>query len=109
VRTRDGTFTKFDPSNGTFGEQQIGTTMAINPAGAVTGYYQTGDYTWHDFLRAPNGTFTKFDFPIPGAGSQGTRRERSRDGTITQTSMFMASCGSPPTKMIDTEGSGSSH
>jgi hypothetical protein len=72
VRTRDGTFTKFDPSNGTFGEQQIGTTMAINPAGAVTGYYQTGDYTWHDFLRAPNGTFTKFDFPIPGAGSQGT-------------------------------------
>jgi hypothetical protein len=62
VRTRNGTFTKFDPSNGNFGQQQIYPT-AINPAGAVTGYYQSADYTFHGFLRAPNGTLTTFDAP----------------------------------------------
>jgi hypothetical protein len=63
VRTRNGTFTKFDPSNGNFGQQQIYPT-AINPAGAVTGYYETADYTFHGFLRAPDGTFTQID-PTP--------------------------------------------
>jgi hypothetical protein len=37
-----------------------------------------------------------------------TRRGRSRDITMTQTSMFTASCGSPPTQMNDAEGFGGS-
>jgi hypothetical protein len=58
-------FNRIRPVNGNFGQQQV-YPVAINPAGAVTGYYQTADYTFHDFLRAPDGTFTQID-PTPPA------------------------------------------
>lgn len=53
-----GTFTTFDPPGSTFT-----TPVGINPAGAITGYYQDASFVTHGFLRAPGGTFTTFDPP----------------------------------------------
>jgi hypothetical protein len=39
--------------------------MAINPAGAITGYYGDTNSVSHGFLRTPNGTITPLD--VPGA------------------------------------------
>jgi hypothetical protein len=42
-------------------------TMAINPAGAITGYYYDANQVYHGFLRARDGTLTTLD--LPGAGT----------------------------------------
>ncbi len=114
------TFTTFDVP-GPPGSQSTGTfASAINPAGAITGYYSDAGGTPHGFLRAPNGKFTSFDPPgflrapdgsfitfaiirTPTKASSltpSTRRGRSRE-TILQTTSITASCGpatvsSPP-------------
>jgi hypothetical protein len=60
VRNDDsGTYTTFDAPgavNGTF-------PFAINPAGAITGYYQDANFVGHGFLRAGDGTLTTFAAP----------------------------------------------
>jgi uncharacterized membrane protein len=58
LRAPNGTFTVFDPPG-----SQSTNPAAINPAGAVTGYFFNAGATGvaHGFLRAPNGTFTTFD------------------------------------------------
>jgi hypothetical protein len=46
-----------------------------NPAGAITGYYVTGENVFHGFLRANDGTITSFDPPGSGTlngSAQGT-------------------------------------
>src|SRR5258708_37988860 len=57
------TFTTFDvPGAGT--NQNQGTApVAINSAGATTGYYIDANWGRHGFLRSPNGTFSTFDAP----------------------------------------------
>lgn len=45
------------------------TPTAINPEGTITGYYADATGALHGFLRASDGTFTKFD--VPGATCQG--------------------------------------
>jgi len=35
----------------------------INPMGTITGDYLGADFTFHGFVRAPNGTITTFDAP----------------------------------------------
>jgi hypothetical protein len=54
----DGTFTTFNPPGSTYMSP-----FAINPAGAITGYYCEGTRGCHGFLRCPDGTFTTFDGP----------------------------------------------
>jgi hypothetical protein len=60
VRNDDsGTYTTFDAPgavNGTF-------PFAINPAGAITGFYYDANFVSHGFLRAGDGTLTTFDDP----------------------------------------------
>jgi hypothetical protein len=105
VRAPDGAFTSFDapdagtgPGQGTvpFGDAEI------NPAGAVTGFYQDSGYVVHGFVRAPDGTITEFDptgsietAPVainPAGATTGFYRDgsfacrgfvRAPDGTIT--------------------------
>ncbi|TMB98590.1 MAG: hypothetical protein E6J42_05600 [Chloroflexi bacterium] len=62
LRDPDGTITSFDPpgSEGTFPASANG----INPAGAITGYYNDRKGVAHGFLRAPDGTITSFDAPF---------------------------------------------
>src|SRR6266478_4820572 len=71
------TYTTFDPLGST-----STSPSAINPAGAITGYYEDTSFVFHGFLRAPNGgeerppkvTFTTFDFPASADGpSLGTQ------------------------------------
>jgi hypothetical protein len=54
-------FTTIDPTGSTYT-----TTTDINPAGAVTGYYQDAGGLYHGFLRAPDGTITTFQDPNAG-------------------------------------------
>ena len=42
---------------------------SINPEGAITGYYYDANFVDHGFLRAPDGTFTTFDPPGSGNGT----------------------------------------
>ena len=42
---------------------------AVNPAGAVTGWYLDANYVWYGFLRTPNGRIITFS--PPGAGTTG--------------------------------------
>jgi hypothetical protein len=62
LRARDGTFATFDFPGTTSTAPQ-----AINPAGAITGYYGDAkgkrNYIGRGFLRARDGTFATFDFP----------------------------------------------
>src|SRR4029077_4905234 len=52
------TLITFDPPGST------GTTsMGINPAGVITGFYSDASGNVHGFLRAPDGTITTFDVP----------------------------------------------
>ena len=45
----------------------------LNSAGAITGDYLDAGNVYHGFLRAKNGSITKFDVPGAGTGSgQGT-------------------------------------
>jgi hypothetical protein len=52
-----GTFTTFNPPGSTFTAP-----FAINPAGAITGYYCDA-VGCHGFLRTPDGSFATFDPP----------------------------------------------
>ena len=62
---REATFVEFDvPGSACEARFPFCTTpVAINPAGAVTGYYADSNAALHGFLRAPDGTFTTFDPP----------------------------------------------
>ena len=70
--TFDVTPTPPDPPPGT--EAGQGTIpQAINPAGAITGYYFDASNVSHGFLRARDSRFTTFDAPGAGTGAyQGT-------------------------------------
>lgn len=65
---QQGTFTTFDAPGAGTGLNQGTFPVAINPAGAVTGYYYDANFVIHGFLRAGDGTLTAFDPP----GSQFT-------------------------------------
>src|SRR5215469_6029952 len=59
AQERNTTFITFDvpgAAQGTF-------PNAINPAGAITGYYLDASSLNHSFLRDTDGTFTTFDPP----------------------------------------------
>ena len=48
-------------------------SLAINPEGAITGFYYDDSNLAHGFLRAPDGKFTTFDDPYAGTDfRQGT-------------------------------------
>ena len=73
VRSRDGSFITFDvPGAG----PDKGQCESINPAGTITGVYNTGVFpilVYHGFVRARDGTITTIDVPGAGTGSfQGT-------------------------------------
>jgi hypothetical protein len=63
-----GTFITFDvPGSTCLARFPVCTRpTGINPAGAITGVYLDANLLLHAFLRAPDGTFTKFDGPVPG-------------------------------------------
>ncbi|PYT26012.1 MAG: hypothetical protein DMG58_23295 [Acidobacteria bacterium] len=61
------TFTTFDAPGAGANQNQGTAPVAINPAGAITGYYIDANWGGHGFLRAPDGTFTTFD--VPGSNS----------------------------------------
>ena len=63
LRAPDGTITTFDVPVAAGNRAN-----SINPAGAITGYYEVFDgtsFNVHGLLRAPGGTITTFD--VPGA------------------------------------------
>src|SRR4029077_14362844 len=71
--------------------------LSHQPGGAIPGYYSDANGVGHAFLRAPSGTFTKFDPPgslstLPLAINPGGR---SRVTTPTQTVWVTPSCGPP--------------
>jgi hypothetical protein len=80
LRDPDGTITPFDaPDAGTAADSYEGTYPAnlsgINPKGASVGESVDANYVYHGYLRAPDGTFTKFDDSNAGTGvdsGQGT-------------------------------------
>jgi hypothetical protein len=61
---KEPTIITFDPPGSVFT-----LSLAINPAGAITGFYVDASNMVHGFLRAPDGTITTVD--APGA-DQGT-------------------------------------
>jgi hypothetical protein len=75
-----GVFTTFDvPGAGTGGAQ--GTSpRAINPEGAITGWYADSNYGYHGFLRAAGGVFATFD--APGAVNGTIPASINPNGTI---------------------------
>jgi hypothetical protein len=87
------TFITFDPPG------SISTyATAINPAGAITGYYQDASFMYHGFLRASDGTITTFDPPGSTGYYAGTqplsvnRRGRSPEPIVTETTLITVSC-----------------
>src|SRR5260221_10203704 len=59
---RDGTFNIFDPQGSV--ATLVTQPLAINPAGAITGYYLDANGGYHGFIRTPKGTLTTIDaFP----------------------------------------------
>jgi len=77
VRDPGGTITTFDaPGAGTGFRQGTFVTPfgAINPDGAIAGYYLDAGNVPHGYVRDPGGTITTFDVPGAGTGSfQGTQ------------------------------------
>ena len=68
LRAPDGTFPKFDPQGSLLSPTSLLTQVtAINPAGAITGWYFPNFFTGpvHGFLRSPNGNIISFDPPAP--------------------------------------------
>jgi hypothetical protein len=65
VSDSSGTITTFDaPGAGTaVGSGQGTYSLAINPAGEVTGYFLDTDFFSHGFFRDSHGTVTEFDPP----------------------------------------------
>ena len=77
IRRPDGTLTTFDvPGAGTGSYQGSGCpgcARGLNLWGAVAGTYIDANSVQHGFLRSPDGSFTTFDAPGAGTGSnQGT-------------------------------------
>src|SRR5215469_5706698 len=82
LRAPDGTFTIFDDpgagtcsaSCGTIGNGQGTRAYAINPSGAIVGFYTDNSARCHGYVRAANGAFTQIDAPDAGTGPfpQGT-------------------------------------
>jgi hypothetical protein len=63
LRARDGAILSFDAPGAGTGPYQ-GTqvaTNALNPEGAIVGWYADADYADHGFVRAPDGTITMVD------------------------------------------------
>lgn len=58
LRERNGTLTTIDVPGSTFTE-----VLAINPAGTLTGDFNTTTVLFHGFLRASDGTFITTNFP----------------------------------------------
>src|SRR5258708_9759347 len=59
---RDGSFANFDPQGSV--ATLVTQPLAINPAGAITGYYLDANGGYHGFIRTPKGTLTTIDaFP----------------------------------------------
>jgi len=76
VRAANGTVTTFDIPGSNFIS-----VYAINPEGALTGYYTAGaNNTFHGFLRAPDGVLTTFDMPA-SIGTAGVAVNQA--GTVT--------------------------
>lgn len=67
IRQRDGAILSFDAPGAATGPNQgtLVATNALNPEGAIVGWYIDADYADHGFLRAPDGTITTID--VPGA------------------------------------------
>ena len=88
VRFPGGTITIFDGPGATYSEP-----LAINPAGAITGYFCSN--ACHGFLSTPDGVITAFDPPgsfftqVPAS----TPRGRSSEITKTRMACRTASCG----------------
>ena len=78
---KGGTFTVFDVPGAGTGFLEGTFALGINPAGAITGYYQDADFGYHGFVRAADGTITTFDAPddVGGTFPQGINPA----GTIT--------------------------
>jgi len=76
LRAPHGTFTTFDaPGAGTGDVQGTWTTTfsALNPEGAISGWYIDASGAFHGYLRAPKGTVTTFNARGAGTGNfQGT-------------------------------------
>jgi len=73
--TQQPTITEFNAPHAGSGSGQGTVPQGNNPAGAITGYYITGNNVFHGFLRTPDGTITSFDPPGSGTlkgSSQGT-------------------------------------
>ena len=72
VRDAEGTITVFDPPG------SIATTsVGINAAGAIAGYFQDSNLLRHGFVRSPEGSFKVFDLPgvlqnVAGIDKSGT-------------------------------------
>ena len=65
------TYTSFDAPGAGTGPNQGTVSLAINPAGAITGYYIDASGVNHGFLRTTKGSITTFD--PPGAAGFGTQ------------------------------------
>ena len=65
------TYTTFDAPGAGTGPNQGTLALAIDPAGAITGYYIDASGVNHGFLRTTKGTITTVD--VPGAGAFGTQ------------------------------------
>jgi len=65
------TYTTFDAPGAGTGPNQGTLPLAIDPAGAITGYYVDASGVNHGFLRTTKGTITTID--VPGAGAFGTQ------------------------------------
>jgi len=77
-------FTSFDPpgSNQTFAQ-------SINSKGQIAGYYRTGTFIDHGFVREPDGAITVIECPIPGCSIQA--RAINSSGQIAGTFLFPGS------------------
>ena len=91
LRATNGSMTSFNAPgsiNGTL-------PASINTSGAIVGYYLDDHFIGHGFLRAPDGTITTFDVPGAINGTYPTSinqaGSRSRDNTLTNTSLTTAS------------------
>jgi hypothetical protein len=95
VRAPDAVITPFDvtptfpdPAPGTEPWQGTYTSLssALNPEGAITGYYIDAGWVYHGFVRAPDGRFKTFDAPGVGTteAEMGTYPQSiNPEGTIT--------------------------
>jgi hypothetical protein len=107
LRTPDGTITEFDPPgypNNTLFVNPGLNTLAIDPAGTITGSYVDANGFVHGFLRFHNGTFTTFDFPgPPGFPSVGTYPSaiNSVSGQAATTGYYYDNGGTPHGFLLD--------